>query len=91
MANAEHVYIFQPKLYSKSSSEELSQEFTQWETQYNIDAKANELKEKFVSWSFVEDGLTPGTKAIKMKFQYVISKLIWHPKGDYFATMANNI
>jgi len=26
-----------------------------------------------------------------MHFQNIISKIVWHSKGDYFATMANNI
>lgn len=91
VTNDVNVYIFQPKLYSKQSSEELSDDITKWENQYNLDVKANDQKEKFVQWQFVEDGLLPGTKAIKMKFQYVISKIVWHSKGDYFATMANNI
>lgn len=57
VANEVNVYIFQPKLYSKQSSEELSNDFAKWEAQYNLDVKASDSKEKFVKWSFVEDGL----------------------------------
>ena len=28
---------------------------------------------------------------IKIEFKHVISKITWHSKGDYFATMAHNI
>ena len=62
----------------------------QWEKQYQLDVKANDQKEKFVKWKFENDGCL-GMKMIKMDFNKVISKIVWHSKGDYFATMANNI
>ena len=60
-----------------------------WESQYTIDAKASDVKEKFVKWSFDKDYL--GNKMIKLKFNNIISKVVWHSKGDYFATMIHNI
>lgn len=61
-----------------------------WEKQYKLDAKANDQKEKFVKWQFEDDSCLKN-RMIVMKFQHCISKLVWHSKGDYFATMANNI
>ena len=60
------------------------------ETKYNIDIKASsDNKEKFVKWTFAKD--YQGNMFIKMKFEHIISKLVWHSKGDYFSTMAHNI
>jgi hypothetical protein len=28
---------------------------------------------------------------IKIVFKHMISKVVWHTKGDYFATMAHNV
>ena len=27
---------------------------------------------------------------VTMVFKQIISRLVWHPRGDYFATMAHN-
>ena len=61
-----------------------------WEKQYIVDAKASDQKEKFVKWKFENDGCL-GSRMIKMDFGKIISRIVWHSKGDYFATMANNI
>jgi hypothetical protein len=42
-----------------------------------------------MKWDFIND--TRGVKMIKLTFQNVIKTIVWHSKGDYFATMANNI
>jgi|TARA_B110000285_G_C15057926_1_gene580670 ribosome biogenesis protein ERB1 len=62
----------------------------EWEKQYNIDAKASDQKEKYVKWKFETDNCL-GLKMIKMDFKHIISRICWHSKGDYFATMAHNI
>lgn len=61
-----------------------------WEKQYAVDAKASDQKEKYVKWKFENDGCI-GSRMIKMDFTKIISRIVWHSKGDYFATMANNI
>jgi hypothetical protein len=60
------------------------------ERKYEIEKKASELKEKFVKWTYEDDSCL-GKRLVKMDFSRVISKLVWHSKGDYLATMANNI
>ena len=63
----------------------------EWERQYKIDAKASpELKEKFVAWKFEKDGCL-NKSMIRMEFGKIMSKVVWHSKGDYFATLANNV
>ena len=58
--------------------------------QYEVDAKASDQKEKYVKWRFENDSCTKA-KMLKMDFGKILSRLVWHSKGDYFATMANNI
>ena len=60
-----------------------------WKAQYELDAKASEDKEKFVKWKFENDSY--GKMMIRMEFGKIISKVVWHSKGDYFSTMAHNI
>lgn len=52
--------------------------------EYVEDQKANVCK-----WVFKKD--YRGEDMITMEFQNVISKLVWHAKGDYFASMAHNV
>jgi hypothetical protein len=28
---------------------------------------------------------------VKIEFKHLIAKVVWHSKGDYFATMAHNV
>jgi hypothetical protein len=59
------------------------------EKSYNVDAKANDQKENYAAWKFQNDSY--GTKMIKIEFKHIISKVVWHTKGDYFATLAHNV
>jgi len=49
----------------------------------------NDKKEQFLKWEFLND--ERGVKMIRITFQNIIKSVIWHSKGDYFATMAHNI
>jgi hypothetical protein len=62
----------------------------EWEKQYEIERKASDQKEKYVKWKFEEDSCL-GFKMIKMDFGKIMSRICWHSKGDYFATLAHNI
>lgn len=62
----------------------------QWQRQYELDAKASTEKEKYVKWRFENDNCLSNTM-IKMDFGKIISKVVWHSKGDYFSTLAHNI
>jgi len=35
--------------------------------------------------------ISRGIKMIKITFEKIIKSVVWHSKGDYFATMAHNI
>ena len=49
----------------------------------------NDKKEQFWKWAFQAD--VYGRKQIKITFQHIIKTVVWHSKGDYFATMAQNV
>jgi len=53
--NEEHVYILQPRLYSKKLSAQTAESMKEWEKQYNIDVKASDQKEKYAKWIFGDD------------------------------------
>ena len=56
---------------------------------YEIDVKASDKKENLCKWHFPDDGY--GRKMLRIEFDRCISRVVWHAKGDYFATMANNV
>lgn len=56
-SNEESVYLLQPGLYSRKQTAETKEQMKRWETQYKVDAKANDTKEKYVKWEFLDDNL----------------------------------
>ena len=87
--NDELVYLLQPGLYGKKVAQATEELLTECERKYNIDATANDQKEKYCKWRFDKDSY--GKKLLKISFGRCISKVVWHVKGDYFATLANNV
>ncbi len=61
----------------------------QAEKNYAADVLLNDKKEQFWKWTFSADSY--GRKQIKLVFQHIIKTVVWHSKGDYFATMAQNV
>lgn len=90
VCNEDFVYIINPALYSKAVNQGTSEIFEQAEKQYKQEVLLNEKKEQFQSWTFPEnDGY--GRKMIKITYPHIIKLVVWHSKGDYFATMAHNL
>lgn len=66
---------------------------------YKLDAAASDKKEQFCKWTFHQHVEKVDDKAEKLDkqviasitFKTIISRLAWHSKGDYLATMAHNI
>lgn len=83
-ANEDHVHVFAPGLYGPEVNEDTRKVLRQAKKEYIEDTKANVCK-----WIFKNDHR--GEPMITMEFKNVISKLVWHAKGDYFATMAHNV
>jgi ribosome biogenesis protein ERB1 len=42
-----------------------------------------------VKWTFCKEPRKDQVY-VTMVFKQIISRLVWHPRGDYFATMAHN-
>jgi hypothetical protein len=49
----------------------------------------NDKKEMHLKWEFEND--QRGVEMIKVTFTQLIKSITWHSKGDYFATMINNL
>jgi ribosome biogenesis protein ERB1 len=89
VANSDHVHVFAPALYSPETNQATRAMIESSKNTYALDKKANDKKEQFCSWNFTED--YRGEPMISLHLKNVISKVVWHPKGDYFATMAHNV
>ncbi len=50
---------------------------------------SNEKKEMFLKWEFPTD--SRGQEMIKLTFNHIMKTVVWHAKGDYFATMIYNL
>ena len=87
--NEELLYIFHTALNSRQCTNATKDLITQIESAYVLDAKANPEKEKYAKWMFEND--SSGHRSIKMKLGNIVSKVVWHLKGDYFATLLHNI
>ena len=83
-ANEDNVHVFAPGLYAQDINESTRNVLRQAKKEYVEDSKANVCK-----WIFKNDHR--GEPMITMEFKNVISKLVWHVKGDYFASMAHNV
>lgn len=92
VSNEENVLIVTPDLYSKKVNEATRALINQTKDFYEIDLTASgaEVKENLVKWNFAKD-LKNDQIAVTLKFKQIISRLTWHPKGDYFASMAHNL
>lgn len=89
VANSDHVHVFAPALYSPEVNQATRAMIESSKNTYALDKKANDKKEQFCAWNFTED--YRGEPMISLHLKNVISKVVWHPKGDYFATMAHNV
>ena len=52
-----------------------------------IESAALDAKEKHCTWDFE----SRESDMVTLTLKHVISKICWHPKGDYFSTMAHNL
>jgi ribosome biogenesis protein ERB1 len=59
------------------------------EKSYKLDKAANDKKEQYCKWEWSKD--YRGEPMVTLTLKNIISKLVWHAKGDYFATMAHNV
>ena len=92
VSNEENVLVITPDLYAKKVNEATRALLLQTKEYYDSDLAAvgKDIKEVNVKWTFAKD-LRKDQILITMEFKHIISRLTWHPKGDYFATMAHKI
>jgi len=83
-ANEDNVHVFMPGLYAQDVNEQTRNMLKTAKKEYVEDTKSNICK-----WNFKNDHR--GELMITMDFKNIISKLVWHVKGDYFASMAHNV
>ena len=103
VANEDYVHLIGPELYRKELNKRTKDMFSEAEKIYKIEAAASDKKEKLCKWSFAsgkkekseEDAddkqLSHPHILASVIFNNVISRISWHAKGDYLATMAHNV
>jgi len=107
VANEDQVHLVGPELYRRDSNQLTRGVFIEAEKIYKIEAAASDKKEQHCKWNFNLSRPKKGEEAegeeekeenkrhphilATMEFKTIISRLSWHSKGDYLATMAFNI
>ena len=89
VANEDCIHIFAPNLYSQDMNKATLAVLEGCEKSYALDKAANDKKEQFCKWEWKKD--YKGDTMVTITLKNVISKLVWHSKGDYFASMAHNV
>ena len=106
VANEDQVHLVGPELYRRDSNQLTRGVFIEAEKIYKIEAAASDKKEQHCKWNFNLSRAKNGEQndeeekeenkrhphiLATMEFKTIISRLSWHSKGDYLATMAFNI
>ena len=104
VCNEEFVFLVAPELYKKEANEGTKEIFNEAQESYKLEVAANEKKENLCKWRFYYTGSKKDSKedtkeettldkhiVASMEFKIIISRLDWHPRGDYLSTMAHNI
>ena len=106
VCNEEFVFLVAPELYRKDCSNFTKDLFQEASESYKLDVAANEKKQSLCKWRFnlktkgkKDDKEEKDQQLekldsqilVQMEFSTVISRLTWHPRGDYLSTMAHNI
>jgi len=94
VANEELVHIIAPALYGKEQTSTTESLLSLSKKTYEMELAASDMakKEQFIRWDFSGlDTKVKGHKMITLHAKHIIARLAWHIKGDYFATMANNV
>ena len=87
VANEETVHLVAPGLYSKEHNRATKDMLGAASSVYAVEAAASQKQD--CTWVFPQTSTTE--QMVTLTCKNVISKLAWHPKGDYVATMASNI
>ncbi len=87
VANEENLIVIAPELYTKFFNRETAALLASIKEQFSANLKANESKHQAaykMIWDFEgEHGLT-------LKFSEPLKQVVWHHKGDFFASLVAN-
>lgn len=95
VVNMNHTYILVPqKINTKKQVKETESLIREFKSRFVpvIDTVSNKVP--MAKWNFLEntdeDYLTRDIR-VSIQFAHILKKLVWHSKGDYFSTLADNI
>lgn len=89
VANEETVHLVAPALYTREVNKATKEILTEAASSYAIEQAAT-LKQD-CTWEFPEAAGSSLEMMVTLTLKHVISKVCWHPKGDYISTMASGI
>ena len=84
VANEETVHLVHPDLGTSEVNKATRDLVREASKTYKLEAAAADKKELHCTWEFKDQMTT-------LTLKHLISNLCWHPKGDYFSTMAHNL
>jgi len=84
VANEETVHLIHPDLGTSEVNKATRDLVREASKNYRLEAAAADKKELHCTWEFKDEMTT-------LTLKHLISNLCWHPKGDYFSTMAHNL
>lgn len=84
VANEETVHIVTPNLGTQEVNQATKDLLIESKKQYTVEYAAADEKDRHCTWDFKADMVT-------LTMKYVMKDICWHPKGDYFSTMAHNL
>lgn len=92
VANEETVHFVAPALYGRDANQATTEILAAAASTYAIEAAATSKSE--CTWDFSDVSAKQGSSThckVTLTLKNVISKVAWHPKGDYLATMAAGV
>ncbi|CAI2358858.1 unnamed protein product [Moneuplotes crassus] len=95
VVNHNHVYMIMPqKLYTRDERKDTENLIKEFKNNFIPSVDTSSTKKPPCKWEFLEQSdkdFVERDVRVKLEFEYIIKKIDWHSKGDYFATLADNI
>jgi len=95
IVNLNHVYILVPqRINNKKEVRETESLIREFKNRFVpiIDTTSNKIP--MAKWHFLndkEDDFVQRDTRVSIQFGHILKRVVWHSKGDYFSTMADNI
>jgi ribosome biogenesis protein ERB1 len=95
IVNLNHLYIVCPqKLYTRSERRNTQNLLSEFKSNFVPVIDTTSTKKPACKWEFTDENDRQHFEhdlRVKLEFEHIIKKVDWHSKGDYFATLADNI